>query len=152
MSIVSNSIINADAEARYLSPGELDQIKAFVTGGQRRLRVAQVLCESRERIVKQAGGQLFQKRPDVISPGGNAYGEEMTATCLRDMDYYLRLVTYGIVAGVIGAKELYRSLGTPLEALAESVREMKIVAMGLLTGADAEEAGTYFDYVVGALA
>ncbi|MBL6881062.1 MAG: allophycocyanin, partial [Synechococcus sp. BS30m-G31] len=28
MSIVSNSIINADAEARYLSPGELDQIKA----------------------------------------------------------------------------------------------------------------------------
>ena len=161
MSIVSNSIINADAEARYLSPGELDQIKAFVTGGQRRLRVAQVLCESRERIVKQAGGQLFQKRPDVISPGGNAYGEEMTATCLRDMDYYLRLVTYGIVAGdvtpieeigVIGAKELYRSLGTPLEALAESVREMKIVAMGLLTGAAAEEAGPYFDYVVGALA
>ncbi len=148
MSIVSNSIINADAEARYLSPGELDQIKAFVTGGH-------------ERIVKQAGGQLFQKRPDVISPGGNAYGEEMTATCLRDMDYYLRLVTYGIVAGdvtpieeigVIGAKELYRSLGTPLEAMAEAVREMKIVAMGLLTGADAEEAGTYFDYVVGALA
>ena len=45
----------------------------------------------------------------------------MTATCLRDMDYYLRLVTYGVVAGdvtpieeigVIGAKELYRSLGT----------------------------------------
>ena len=132
-----------------------------MTGGQRRLRVAQVLCESRERIVKQAGGQLFQKRPDVISPGGNAYGEEMTATCLRDMDYYLRLVTYGIVAGdvtpieeigVIGAKELYRSLGTPLEAMAEAVREMKTVAMGLLTGDDAAEAGTYFDYVVGALA
>ncbi len=80
MSIVSNSIINADAEARYLSPGELDQIKSFVAGGQRRLRVAQVLAESRERIVKQAGGQLFQKRPDLISPGGNAYGEEMTAT------------------------------------------------------------------------
>ena len=78
MSIVSNSIINADAEARYLSPGELDQIKAFVSGG-RRLRVAQVLCESREQIVKQAAGQLFQKRPDVISPGGNAYGEEMIA-------------------------------------------------------------------------
>ena len=60
MSIVSNSIINADAEARYLSPGELDQIKAFVSGGQRRLRVAQVLSESRERIVKTAGGQLFR--------------------------------------------------------------------------------------------
>ena len=46
---------------------------------------------------------------------------------------------------------MYRSLGTPLEALAESVREMKIAAMGLLTGEDAAEAGFYFDYVVGAL-
>jgi len=112
------------------------------------------------RIVKTAGGALFQRRPDVISPGGNAYGEEMTASCLRDMDYYLRLVTYGIIAGdvtpieevgIIGAKEMYRSLGTPLDAMAESVREMKNAAMGLLTGSDAEEAGFYFDYVIGAL-
>ena len=54
MSIVSNSIINADAEARYLSPGELDQIKSFVSGGAQRLRVANALSENRERIV-QAG-------------------------------------------------------------------------------------------------
>ncbi|MEO9124612.1 MAG: allophycocyanin subunit alpha, partial [Microcoleus sp.] len=101
MSIVTKSIVNADAEARYLSPGELDRIKSFVTSGERRVRIAQILSESRERIVKQAGDQLFQKRPDVVSPGGNAYGEEMTATCLRDLDYYLRLITYGIVAGDI---------------------------------------------------
>jgi allophycocyanin alpha subunit len=28
---------------------------------------------------------------------------------------------------------------------------MKSAAMGLLTGADAEEAGSYFDYLIGAL-
>ena len=160
MSIVSNSIINADAEARYLSPGELDQIKAFVSGGQRRLRVAQVLAESRERIVKTAGGALFQKRPDVISPGGNAYGEEMTASCLRDMDYYLRLITYGVVAGdvtpieeigLVGVREMYNSLGTPIPAVAEAVRSMKAVATGLLSSDDAAEAASYFDYVVGAM-
>ncbi|HEY9816602.1 MAG TPA: allophycocyanin, partial [Candidatus Obscuribacterales bacterium] len=55
MSIVTKSIVNADAEARYLSPGELDRIKAFVTSGESRLRIAQVLTESRERIIKQAG-------------------------------------------------------------------------------------------------
>jgi len=99
MSIVTKSIVNADAEARYLSPGELDRIKSFVTSGERRLRIAQTLTDSRERLVKQAGDALFQKRPDVVSPGGNAYGEEMTATCLRDLDYYLRLVTYGVVSG-----------------------------------------------------
>ncbi|MEL7246610.1 MAG: allophycocyanin subunit alpha, partial [Cyanobacteria bacterium J06573_2] len=54
MSIVTKSIVNADAEARYLSPGELDRIKGFVTGGEKRLRIAQMLTENRERIVKQA--------------------------------------------------------------------------------------------------
>ncbi len=160
MSIVTKSIVNADAEARYLSPGELDRIKSFVTSGESRLRIAQTLTESRERIVKQAGDQLFQKRPDVVSPGGNAYGEEMTATCLRDMDYYLRLITYGVVAGdvtpieeigLVGAKEMYKSLGTDVGAVAQGVREMKGVATSMMSSEDTTEAGSYFDYVIGGL-
>ncbi|HIK18248.1 MAG TPA: allophycocyanin subunit alpha [Leptolyngbyaceae cyanobacterium M33_DOE_097] len=160
MSIVTKSIVNADAEARYLSPGELDRIKGFVTSGEKRLRIAQTLSESRERIVKQAGDQLFQKRPDVVSPGGNAYGEEMTATCLRDLDYYLRLVTYGIVAGdvtpieeigIVGVREMYTSLGTPISGVVEGVRAMKNVAASLLSAEDASEAGSYFDYIIGAM-
>jgi allophycocyanin alpha subunit len=35
--------------------------------------------------------------------------------------------------------------------MAGAVREMKAVALSILTGADAEEAGCYFDYLVGAL-
>jgi allophycocyanin alpha subunit len=152
MSIVTKSIVNADAEARYLSPGELDRIKSFVTSGERRLRIAQALTDNRERIVKQAGDQLFQKRPDVVSPGGNAYGQEMTATCLRDLDYYLRLITYGVVAGdVTPIEEMYKSLGTPIEAVAEGVRAMKNVATSMMSGEDAGEAGSYFDYLVGAM-
>jgi allophycocyanin alpha subunit len=160
MSVVSKSIVNADAEARYLSPGELDRIKGFVTSGERRLRIAQTLTESRERIVKQAAGSMFQRRPDIVSPGGNAYGEEMTATCLRDLDYYLRLVTYGIVAGdvtpieeigIVGVREMYKSLGTPIDAVVEGVREMRAASLGLLSGGDADEAAAYFDYVIGAM-
>jgi allophycocyanin alpha subunit len=160
MSVVTKSIVNADAEARYLSPGELDRIKGFVSSGERRLRIAQTLTESRERIVKQAGDQLFQKRPDVVSPGGNAYGEQMTATCLRDLDYYLHLVTYGVVSGdvtpieeigLVGVKEMYNSLGTPIPGVVEGVRGLKNAAASLLSGEDAAEAGYYFDYVIGAM-
>ncbi len=160
MSIVTKSIVNADAEARYLSPGELDRIKSFVTEGQRRLRIAQTLTDNRERLVRQAGDQLFQRRPDIVSPGGNAYGQEMTATCLRDLDYYLRLITYGVVAGdvtpieeigVVGVREMYRNLGTPIEAVAEGVRAMKNAATSMMSGEDAAEAGSYFDYLVGAM-
>ena len=84
----------------------------------------------------------------------------MTATCLRDMDYYLRLITYGIVSGdvtpieeigLVGVKEMYKSLGTPIDAVAQSVREMKEVATGMMSADDAAEAGSYFDYVIGAM-
>jgi allophycocyanin alpha subunit len=160
MSIVTKAIVNADAEARYLSPGELDRIKSFVTSGERRLRIAQTLTDSRERLVKEAGNKLFQQRPDVVSPGGNAYGEEMTATCLRDMDYYLRLITYGVVAGdvtpieeigVVGVREMYKSLGTPIDAVASGIRAMKDAAVAMMSGEDAAEAGAYFDYLIGAM-
>jgi allophycocyanin alpha subunit len=135
-------------------------MKSFVMSGDRRLRLAQSLTQSRERIVKQSASQLFQRRPDVVSPGGNAYGEEMTATCLRDMDYYLRLITYSVVAGdttpmqeigVIGVRQMYNSLGTPIEAVTESVRAMKNVASSMMSSEDASEVGAYFDYLIGAM-
>jgi allophycocyanin alpha subunit len=160
MSILMKLIVNADAEVRYPTPGELEQMKGFVMNGDRRLRLAQSLTQSRERIVKQSANQLFQKRPDVVSPGGNAYGEEMTATCLRDMDYYLRLISYSVVAGdstpiqeigVIGIRQMYNSLGTPIEAVAESVRAMKNVTTSMMSGEDASEVGAYFDYLIGAM-
>ncbi|MCL2932391.1 MAG: allophycocyanin [Trichodesmium sp. MAG_R03] len=160
MSIVTKSIVNADAEARYLSPGELDRIKDFVTSGANRVQIAEVMGTSRVKIIKEAGQQLFQKRPDVVSPGGNAYGDEMTATCLRDLDYYLRLISYGIVAGdvtpieeigLVGVREMYKSLGTPIEAVVEGIRCMKSVTSSLLSSDQVTEVATYFDYVIGAM-
>ena len=160
MSIIKKLIENADAECRYLTPGEMDQIKGFVMSGDRRLRLVKALTESREQIVKQATNQLFQKRPSLVSPGGNAYGEEMTATCLRDMDYYLRLITYSVAAGettpiqeigVIGVRQMYNSLGTPVDAVAEGIRAMKGAITTMISGEDAAEVGIYFDYLINAL-
>jgi allophycocyanin alpha subunit len=160
MSVIKKIIVNADAESRYLTPGEMDQIRSFVMGGDRRLRLVKTLTDSRERIVKQAALQLFQRRPSIVSPGGNAYGEGMTATCLRDMDYYLRLITYSVAAGettpleeigLIGVRQMYNSLGTPIDAVAESVRAMKAMTTSLMSGEDASEVGAYFDYLIQAL-
>lgn len=160
MSIIKKLIVNADAESRYLTPGEMDQIKGFMISGERRLQLIKVLNASRERIVKQAASQLFKQRPRLVSPGGNAYGEQMTATCLRDMDYYLRLITYSVAAGettpieeigLIGVRQMYNSLGTPIDAVAESVRAMKNMTTSLMSGEDASEVGAYFDYLINAL-
>ncbi|MBD1859174.1 allophycocyanin [Leptolyngbya boryana CZ1] len=157
MSVIQKLIVNADAECRYLTPGEMDQIKGFMMSSDRRLRLVKTLTESRDRIVKEAARQLFQRRPNLVSPGGNAYGETMTATCLRDMDYYLRLITYSVAAGettpleeigLIGVRQMYNSLGTPLEGVAEGVRAMKAMTTSLMSAEEASEVGTYFDYLV----
>ena len=72
----------------------------------------------------------------------------------------MRLVTYGIVAGdvtpieeigLVGVKEMYNSLGTPISGVSEGVRCMKDVACSLLSGEDSAEAGFYFDYTLGAM-
>lgn len=160
MSVVKKLIVDADAETRYPTAGELEQITILAKSSDRRLRLAQALTTNRESIIKQAGNQLFQKRPDIVSPGGNAYGQALTATCLRDMDYYLRLITYAVVAGdatpieeigVIGVRQMYRSLGTPIEGVVESVRAMKNVTSTMMSSEDAREAGAYFDYLIGAM-
>jgi allophycocyanin alpha subunit len=160
MSVIKKLIVNADAESRYLTPGEMDQIKDFVMSGDRRLRLIKALTDSRERIVKQGASQLFQRRPSIVSPGGNAYGEKMTATCLRDMDYYLRLITYSVAAGettpleeigLIGVRQMYKSLGTPIDAVAEGVLAMKNLTTSLMSGEDASEVGIYFDYLISGL-
>jgi allophycocyanin alpha subunit len=76
------------------------------------------------------------------------------------MDYYLRLITYGVIAGdvtpieeigVVGVKEMYKSLGTDTGAVAKGISAMKAAASGLLSADDAAEAAGYFDYLAGAL-
>jgi allophycocyanin alpha subunit len=159
MSIVLKSIVRADAETRYLTPSEIDQIKDFLMSGDRRLKLVKALTESRSFIVKKAAKELFQMQPHLVLPGGNAFGQKMTATCLRDMDYYLRLVTYSIAngdatpiqeVGVIGAPQMYQSLGTSLNAMAESLGKMKAIALSLISAEDAGEVSLYFDYLADA--
>jgi len=157
MSVVSQVILNADEELRYPSSGELQSIQAFLKTGEKRTRIAATLADNEKKIVQAASKQLWQKRPDFIAPGGNAYGDRQRALCLRDYGWYLRLVTYGILAGdkdpiesigLVGVREMYNSLGVPVPGMVESIRCLKAASLALLTDEDAVEAAPYFDYII----
>jgi allophycocyanin-B len=157
MSVVSQVILNADEELRYPSSGELQSIQAFLKTGEKRTRIAATLADNEKKIVQAASKQLWQKRPDFIAPGGNAYGDRQRALCLRDYGWYLRLVTYGILAGdkdpiesigLVGVREMYNSLGVPVPGMVESIRFLKASSLALLTDEDAVEAAPYFDYII----
>jgi allophycocyanin-B len=157
MSVVSQVILKADDELRYPSSGELKDIKEFLQTGEQRMRITTTLAENEKKIVQQASKQLWQKRPDFIAPGGNAYGEKQRALCLRDYGWYLRLITYGLLSGdigpiekigLIGVREMYNSLGVPVPGMVESIRCLKQASLDLLSQEDAAEAAPYFDYLI----
>lgn len=157
MSIVSQVILKADDELRYPSSGELQGIKAFLDTGLLRVKIAETLSENEKKIVEKASQELFKKRPDFRGPGGNASGQKQYNQCIRDFGWYLRLATYGVLAGdkepietigLIGAKEMYNSLGVPLPGMVESIRCLKDATLGLLSKEEAEETAPYFDYMI----
>ncbi len=161
MSVVSQVILKADDELRYPTSGELQSIQAFLKTGEQRTRIAETLGTNERKIVQEATKELWKRRPDFISPGGNAYGQRERAQCIRDFGWYLRLVTYGVIAGetepiekigIIGAREMYNALGVPMPGMVEAMRCLKAAALALLSEPDAAEAAPYFDYVIQAMA
>jgi allophycocyanin-B len=156
MTVVSQVILKADDDLRYPSSGELQSINNFFNTGEMRLEIATLLAENEKKIVDRASKSLWKKRPDFISPGGNAYGQKQRNQCLRDFGWYLRLVTYGLIAGdtdpiekigLIGAREMYNALGVPMPGMVESIRCLKDASLQLLSESQAAIASPYFDYI-----
>ena len=157
MTVVSQVILKADDELRYPSSGELKDIKDFLQTGEQRMRIVSILTENEKKIVQEATRQLWQKRPDFITPGGNAYGKRERAQCIRDFGWYLRLVTYGVLSGdkepiesigLLGAREMYNSLGVPLPGMVEAIKSLKMSSLDLLSKEDAAETSPYFDFII----
>jgi Phycobilisome protein len=155
-------IVNiAETENRYLRTEEFEALKRFAEAAELRTRVASDIADNATSIVRQSLERLFKERPYLIAvPGGNAYGKERTAACFRDQDYFLRYITYAILAGdtsildehlLEGLKEMYRSLDVPINAVASGINQMKTVLEQFLNSEQLEVALPYFDYLVNAL-
>ncbi|CAK6694418.1 allophycocyanin subunit alpha-B [Synechococcus sp. CCY9201] len=157
MSVVRDLILQADDQLRYPTGGELRSMVDFLTGGSQRLSIVKVLTDNEKKIIDEAAKQLFSRKPDYVAPGGNAYGQKQRAQCLRDYSWYLRLVTYGVLAGsteqiqkigLEGAREMYNSLGVPMPGMVEAMRTLREAALSLLSTEQAATAGPYFDFLI----
>ncbi len=146
---VTSLIKQYDLSGRYLDRDAIDTLKGYFTTGMKRIQAVNTINLNAVDIVKTAASGLFAELPDLIRPGGNAYTTRRYATCLRDMDYYLRYATYALVAGdtnvldervLAGLRETYNSLGVPIAPTVIGIQNMKTRVMELL----GEEAGFEF--------
>lgn len=157
MSIVSQTILEADDQLRYLTISELEGIADYLNSGLSRIQIISKIRSKEKDIIRIASKQLFQIHPDYISAGGNASGTKERALCLRDYGWYLRLITYGILAGdkepierigLVGVKEMYNSLGVPIIGMIDSIQCLKTASMDYLTPEENAIIEPYFDYII----
>nr|YP_009244133.1 allophycocyanin gamma subunit [Gelidium elegans]AMK96375.1 allophycocyanin gamma subunit [Gelidium elegans] len=157
MSLVSQVILNADNELRYPSIGELETIQNYLLTGEKRIIVSSILRDKEKVIIQRASKAIFQLHPEYIAPGGNAEGARRRSLCLRDYSWYLRLITYAIIAGdketiekigIIGVREMYNSLGVPVLGMIDAIRCLKNASLELLATEDSTIVGPYFDFII----
>lgn len=154
MSIVKQVILNADEELRYPTPGELRMIRSFCKTGSERVRLARTLEENAQVIVECGTSKFWQICPRTPSNSGN---RRKTEAAQRDMGWYIRLISYCILAGsdrplreigLLGMKELYTSIGIPLDNILQYLRCLKAEANARLSAPDAAAINPYFDQII----
>lgn len=157
MSLISQVIIDADNELRYPTIGELQSIQQYLLTGERRLRIISSIKDKEKEIVQKASKSIFQIHPEYIAPGGNAEGSRKRSLCLRDYGWYLRLITYGILEGdkesierigIIGAREMYNSLGVPILGMVDSMQCLKNAIQDVLLPEDNDFVAPYFNFII----
>ena len=154
MSIVTKVIAQSDRAERFLSSAELTQLQDFFGNGTTRISAAQKLASNQQKIVEEGSKRFWAQSPNTPSNSGDA---KKTALCQRDQGWYIRLVSYCVLAGnskpledigLDGMREMYVSLRVPLANLKLAMRCLKEVGMGLLSSEEAALAGPYFDQLI----
>lgn len=154
MSLVAQVIAQSDAAERFLSSTELNKLEEFFSKGALRIRVAEKLAANEKKIVEEGSKRFWAKCPNTPSNRGNA---QKTALCQRDQGWYIRLVSYCVLAGndkpledigLNGMREMYVSLGVPLANLRIAMGCLKEVAAGLMSAEEMALAAPYFDRLI----
>ena len=157
MSIVAKVIAQSDRADRVLGSTELTQLQDFFSNSSARISAAQKLAANQQKIVEEGSQQFWKQCPNTPSNRGDKL---KTALCQRDQGWYIRLVSYCVLAGnskpledigLDGMRDMYVSLNVPLSNLRLAMRCLKQSAMGTLSSEEATLAGPYFDQLIRAL-
>jgi phycocyanin beta chain len=90
----SKVVSQADARGEYLNDGQLDALINLVKEGNKRVDIVNRISSNASAIVANA---VYQKFPYTTTTSGPNYASTQTGKekCVRDIGYYLRIVTYG---------------------------------------------------------
>lgn len=135
---ITNVLNKYDITGKYLDTTGMNEIQMYFNTAIDRLKIAEIISRNSSKIVKETAARLYLEQPELLRPGGNSYTTRRYATCLRDIDYYLRYASYSLVSGdnnilnerlLDGLRETYLSLNVPIGPIVRSIEILKRIVI-----------------------